>query len=119
MQEALVSIFGVVVAAFSVWLAVRIINRRDRWSKRIAAALLPAVAIYLLTFGPACWINAHTEVGNDVVWVLYRPMFWLMVGRRSAIQQALWWYAELGAPENHRLAVWANGYFWSNGGLFD
>jgi len=30
------AIIGIAFAAFCVWLAVRIVNRRERWAKRIA-----------------------------------------------------------------------------------
>jgi hypothetical protein len=41
--------------AFSVWLAVRIINRRERWAIRTAWGLFAAL-MYVLSFGPACWM---------------------------------------------------------------
>ncbi|HEY3967384.1 MAG TPA: hypothetical protein VGM05_22680 [Planctomycetaceae bacterium] len=38
--------------AFCVWLAVRIVNRRERWTKRLAWGLIAMSAIYALSSGP-------------------------------------------------------------------
>jgi len=52
-----VAIFGIVVAAFCVWLAVRIFNRRERWAKwTLAGLVLGLPLLYVLSFGPACWL---------------------------------------------------------------
>jgi hypothetical protein len=45
---------AVAFAAFCVWLVVRIVNRRERWAKWTAVAILVAVLIgYPLSSGPA------------------------------------------------------------------
>jgi hypothetical protein len=49
------SIFGVAFVAFFVWLTVRTINRRERWAKRTLAVVAGVPALYVLSFGPACW----------------------------------------------------------------
>ncbi len=36
----------------------RIFNRRERWAKRTAVALLCLPLLYVLSFGPACWMTA-------------------------------------------------------------
>jgi hypothetical protein len=36
----LIPFLGVAFVAFSIWLAVRIINRRERWAKRTAVVLI-------------------------------------------------------------------------------
>ncbi len=43
---------AVVFAAFCVWLTVRIVNRRERWAKRLAWGLIAISAIYPLSSGP-------------------------------------------------------------------
>jgi hypothetical protein len=46
-------LFGIALLAFSVWLAVRLVNRRERWVKRTAISLLVGcVLIYPLSLGP-------------------------------------------------------------------
>jgi hypothetical protein len=49
------AIFGVAFAAFCVWLAVRIINRRERWAKWTLAVLISLPLIYVLSG----WVRAH------------------------------------------------------------
>ena len=47
------AVVGVAVAAISVWLMVRIINRRERWVKWTAVALVVVLVGYPLSWGPA------------------------------------------------------------------
>jgi len=49
------AVLGVIFAALAVWLAVRIINRRERWAKRTAVTLIVLLALYGLSIGPAYW----------------------------------------------------------------
>jgi hypothetical protein len=67
---------GLAVAACGIWLAVRIVNRRECWSRRtrIAAALLALPAAYMASFGPACWISSRLGTGQDVVSRIYQPI---------------------------------------------
>jgi hypothetical protein len=43
---------AVAFAGFCIWLAVRIVNRRERWAKRLAWGLIAMSAIYALSSGP-------------------------------------------------------------------
>jgi hypothetical protein len=59
MDAAIFMLSGVAFAALCLWLVVRIVNRRERWAKWFAAAVFVGLPlIYLLSFGPACWIAA-------------------------------------------------------------
>lgn len=51
---------AVAFAAFCVWLTVRIINRRERWTKWTLAAVVSLPVLYVASFGPACWWMAKT-----------------------------------------------------------
>ena len=53
MSSTLLALVGVAFAAFCVLLAVRITNRRERWAKWTAAALLGVPVLYVVGFGPA------------------------------------------------------------------
>jgi len=55
--RAIAAILGVAFAAFCIWLGVRIFNRRERWAKWTLAAVLGLPLLYILSFGPACWLN--------------------------------------------------------------
>jgi hypothetical protein len=120
MSEMILAILGAAFAAVAIWLTVRIVNRRERWAMWMAVGLVLLPGLYVLSFGPVCWINSRTNVGTGLVWVVYRPLFQTMLhdGPR-VIQQALWSFADLGAPDNHYLAVWDNGFCWQTGPIFD
>ena len=56
--------------AFCVWLLVRIVNRRERWAKRLGAAVVALLLAYPVSIGPAfvlaCCISARP--GPDWKW---------------------------------------------------
>jgi hypothetical protein len=74
------AIMGAAVAAFAVWLTVRIVNRRERWAKRMAAAFLVFSVAYPLSFGPAYWMctdangRVRKDWTGDVFLNLYAPI---------------------------------------------
>jgi hypothetical protein len=69
------AILGLAFAGFCVWLAIRIVNRRERWAKRTAAVVLVVMlAVYPLSIGPACWLSSHLDCGASAVTVVYRPL---------------------------------------------
>jgi len=73
MIDAILTVMGVALSAFAVWLTVRIINRRERWAKRMAGALAIALA-YPLSFGPACWLTSRLGHGASLLPTIYRPL---------------------------------------------
>jgi hypothetical protein len=58
-MDILFSTIAVVFAAFLVWLAVRIVNRRERWAKRLAWGIAIFVTLYPLRVGPSVWLYVH------------------------------------------------------------
>jgi hypothetical protein len=96
---------AVAFAAFCVWLAVRIFNRRERWAKRTTVAVVAALPIlYLASFGPACWWMAKTvpefpggpRVGSNAAYVpkAYWPVGWA-VERYPSIRPMIAGYSRL------------------------
>jgi cytochrome bd-type quinol oxidase subunit 2 len=87
---------GVAVAAFCVWLTVRIVNRRERWAKWTAILTLPM--LYVLSAGPTGWLIEHKitppwfETASR--W-FYTPLFLLYVISPDPIKDALEWYEHL------------------------
>jgi hypothetical protein len=69
-----VAIFGVVLAAFCVWLGVRIVNRRERWAKWTLTALISVPVLYVASIGPACWISSRADCGARVMTIVYQPL---------------------------------------------
>ncbi len=90
---------GVAFAAFYVWLVVRIVNRRERWTKRLAVALVAALVGYPLSFG--LWISIYVAAHRhqqaiDVPCAIYRPIEFVAMNSAAPIQDAYprcirWW----------------------------
>jgi hypothetical protein len=97
---------GVAFAAFCVWLAVRIFNRRERWAKWTLAAVVGVPTLYIMSFGPACWISSRVTVGVPVVNVVYLPMMRIENVSPEFIQDGILWYSRIGS---------ARGWCWSGG----
>ena len=69
-------IFGVVFAA-CVWLAVRIVNRRERWAKWTLATVVALPVLYVAGFVPACWFIQNSQPPVEMklmVAYLYAPL---------------------------------------------
>jgi len=66
------------------------------------------LVLYPLSFGPACWITSHMNVGADLVPVFYRPLTLAMSpDSETMFNRVSVWYALVGAPEN-----WMWGAAW-------
>jgi hypothetical protein len=73
-----ITAFGLVVASFSAWLAVRILNRREKWAIWTAVAL--PIPLYVLGVLPAGWLYTHhvlPDWGDGILELSYRPLIWL------------------------------------------
>jgi hypothetical protein len=107
------AIFGVAFAAFCVWLTVRIVNRQERWATWMLAAAIALPLLYLLSFGPVCWMTAPIEF-RDRRAVLV-PRFYFPIGYAASQSNVLYdvisWYAYTGRSDGrhprllHRRAV--------------
>jgi hypothetical protein len=108
------SIFGVAFAAICVWLTVRIVNRRERWAKwTLAGTVIGAPALYVLSFGPACWIVSRTDCGHTAFTEAYRPIGCAVWKSPQFIWLSTWAYARWGMARGHNLFRYpdANGNY--------
>jgi hypothetical protein len=71
----------------------------------VVVILLPL--LYVLSFGPACWITSRTERGGALMPVIYRPITWRLSGPQP-VRDAIHWYASIGAAPYWR---WQNIYY--------
>lgn len=74
------SIIGIVFAAVSVWLTVRIVNRREKWAKWTLAAVLLAPIVYYASCGPALYISlkaGEPDWMEPVIVHGYAPVRWV------------------------------------------
>ncbi len=68
---------GVVVAAFCIWIGVRLVNRRERWAKRTTVSLSVSFPVlYVLNIGPAAKLAQST--GEYWLMLPYCPIAWLV-----------------------------------------
>jgi hypothetical protein len=90
----------VALAAFCIWLSVRIVNRRERWARRTAFALLVGLPmLYGLSIGPAKWLDDRHLVSESTTESLFGPLSWLYEHAPSSIQRATDWYIGLWATK--------------------
>ena len=96
MGEAILGVLGAAVAAFAVWLSVRIISRRERRAIRLAVALIVLLA-YPISVGPVLWMDLH---GLTPAWAqdvpVYYPVQWMRENGPRPIREAI----------NRYLAFW-------------
>jgi hypothetical protein len=85
-------------AAFCVWLAVRIFNRRERWAKWTLAVLVILPVLYVGSFGPAVWTAGRDYTAIPSVERAYCPILWIIAHGPAPIQRGLSWWGEFGFP---------------------
>jgi len=95
----LLSILAIAFAAFCVWLAVRIVNRRERWAKWTAAAAIVTLPVaYILGFGVASRATA-VPLGGAVNRIPLMEIYWpigaLAANRDSKAAFAISWYLRI------------------------
>lgn len=88
------------------WLASR--------SKRFWLSVASVPVLYVVSYGPACWIVSRNVVGISVFRVLYYPIamlsYWSELAGgtprpiRKAIRESIYWYGNLFVPEDRM--VW-------------
>ena len=106
MSGTILIVAGVAFVATCIWLMVRIINRRERWSKWTLAIVVGVPVLYSAAFGPACWITSRTDCGAAELAIAYKPITWAMSpDNDSTVSHLMNWYAEVGAPRGWCLAA--------------
>src|SRR6516164_3116034 len=99
MSGIIVTFAEAVSAAFCIWLAVRIISRRERWAKRTAkwtaASLGAAALLYVVSVGPACWVVSYTGSGRQFVAQFYYPLIDFSMSGPQPIATGLDWWMHL------------------------
>jgi hypothetical protein len=89
-----VQAFGIALAAFSVWLCVRICNRRERWAKRTAVIMFVILVAYPLSTGPAAWLVVHAlpRTGKRAINDFYIPLGIVRMQAPEWAKDASQWY---------------------------
>jgi hypothetical protein len=110
MDIALV-IFGVAFSAFCVWLGVRIINRRERWAKRMAVGLAVLSVLYVFSSGPMRYaaVSRHTSFKEDAAG---------RVSKTRIVELSEWWFTAYAPIDWASRQPWGKSVIWWYLGLF-
>ena len=98
MMEIVAIALALVLAVFCVWLAVRIVNRKERWAKWLAVGLAIALLVYPLSFGPVTWLMNHDYVPEWMAWpveIFYWPLAVTSAYGLEPLRKVLFWYTTL------------------------
>ena len=92
----LLQALAIAVAAFSIWLAVRIVNRREPWAKWTAVGLVVVLLAYPLSFGPVCWLNSQPVANKKLrhgpeAMIIYIPLCRLASSNTVMGHALMWW----------------------------
>lgn len=90
---------GAVFSATAVWLAVRAVNRRERWTKWALAVLVAAPTLYVLSYGPACHLGDNDVLSAEQIRTAYLPVLLVAGSRGNLGRIAIDRYAELCGGE--------------------
>jgi hypothetical protein len=107
-MTTLLSALAVAFAAFSVWLGVRIVNRRERWAKWSLTGIVAVPVLYMASFGPVCWLVSLND--RDNMAFILRP-YWALgwLTREGCPGEKLFatliWYGSVGMPDG-KMVVW-------------
>lgn len=82
--EIVCGILAVAFASFCIWLVVRVINRRERWTKRTVIAV-GALVLYVFSWAPVAWLTSSPE--SPYPWPVVDYFFWPV------------WFLQQNAPE--------------------
>jgi hypothetical protein len=104
-MSIVLSTLAIVFAALCVWLGVRIYNRRERWAKWTLAVIVGVPALYVLSFGPACWTCANPRGQTRWVSSVYIPLGWIILHSLPLASDVLSGYARLGMPKGSSISV--------------
>jgi|SRR5579872_5150186 len=107
---------AVAFAAICIWLAVRFVNQLDHWTKgRTMAVVIGLPILYLVGFGPVCWMDERTAerlsdslvsrgYGFALMRSVYRPLLEWVANSRPGSDLILW-YAEAGIASDARPGI--------------
>jgi hypothetical protein len=88
---------GAAYAAFCIWLTVRVVNRREKHLKRMAAIAI-APWTYALSFGPMASLGRNGFIPDWMGLLLgfiYAPLIWFLNEAPEAATQPLSWISTI------------------------
>jgi hypothetical protein len=111
---------AVMFAASCLWLAVRLVNRRERWAKwTLVGVVVGLPMLYVASFGPVCWLVGRQWLSPECLASLYRPVVAPAKLGPDSISNVIWWYVEIddyGASGLHEMILACGYRDWIDGG---
>ena len=106
-------IVGVLIAtfaAFAVWLSVRMVNRRERWTTRTSHVLFMVVLSYPASVGPVCWWMALPVGPEDPprIPVIYWPLGRVAANGPDLIYPPVRWWMGFGVRRGRNVWIPTN-----------
>lgn len=90
MSKEIIPVLGITLAAFVVWLVVRLVNRRDGRTIWMAVGLI-ALTAYPVSFGPAVWFADRGWISLNTVVDWYYPVLRLKEWPGEALRKYAGW----------------------------
>jgi hypothetical protein len=90
-----VSSVGLVIAAFSLWLTIRIINLRQTWAIRTLVVILVLTVAYPLSYGPVYWLSVRMRLPLwciDETHRIYSPVMAVLSHSPKPVRHIYWDY---------------------------
>lgn len=78
-------------------------RKKPGWAFLLTIAFVGLPLLYVVSFGPACWVSSRMGRGAFVVDVAFQPIMRLAYRGPAPISGMLKWYTELGAAEHWAL----------------
>jgi hypothetical protein len=98
-MRIVVGTLAVMFVASCVCLGVRVLNRRERWAKRMLATVVGLPMLYALSFGPACWLTDWGFIGYYGLGSTYDRLLGCCVSMQiDSLSNAVVWYGEVLSP---------------------
>jgi hypothetical protein len=67
--------------------------------------------LYVLSFGPACWITSRCSLRGAWISTAYRPLIWSMETGPDAVSTALVWYSLAGVSQGWGWDINPDGHY--------
>jgi hypothetical protein len=76
-----------------------------------ATVVVVVALVYVLSFGPVCWINCRTGTCGPLISTAFRPII-LATGKVRGAEPAVRWYACAGVPSGRSPVFVEGDLFW-------
>lgn len=76
-------------------------RKKPGWLFWATVVLVGVPLLYVMSFGPACWIVSRSSLPAETINTGYRPVIWAWERSPDPVVRVIWWYVDAGVPESH------------------